>query len=171
MLSSGKTSLCARELQLRRETLAAMKLRSMQDRGRSRHSRLDPAVQRADSRACVPPALRVLTVSDYEGLRLSRQLILEQAGFRAESCTSSSRFEVFAVRKFHIAILCHSVPSDCAIRIAEMLHRYQPRICVVRLDSSERSGSPFFDRELDLFTPPEEFLRVVREEANRLSAS
>ncbi|HWE85439.1 MAG TPA: hypothetical protein VG267_10875 [Terracidiphilus sp.] len=169
-LSEKLSSVRVRELQLRRETLAAMKMRgSLPDRGRTCYVRSDLLAQATGSRAGQPLALRVLSISDYDGLRLSRELLLTQAGYSAESHSSSSCLDVLATQSFQIAILCHSVAPELAARIAEMLHCYHPRIRVLRLHSSERNASLYFDRELDCFSSPEELLRVLSEETHLIA--
>lgn len=171
--SAKRRSFSIRELQLRRETIAVMKLRgSLPYHSNNLHLRSDavsPCFAGGGSRGDNPQPIRILSISDYDGLRVSRELLLAQTGYCTESCASSAHFDVLAVRRFHIAVLCHSIAADRAIRIAELLHRDHPRIRVLRLNPSERSGTPCFDQDLDCFISPEELLRVIREEADRIA--
>lgn len=157
-----------RELKLRGETLAAMKLAGALGRPAPQKS-AGPGAHAVLDRLPVDTGepVRILCISDYEGLRISRELLLRQAGFYPESCLSATPLDVFAARRFPVALLCHSVPHERAVCIAGVLHRYHSRISVVRLNSCDPMGEPYFDRELECPASPEELLRVLREEARR----
>lgn len=160
-----------RDLELRREILAAMELRNHFD-GRRPSSPRRTAHLVADSplpaNLSAQP-MRILSIGDYDSLRISREWLLRQAGFHAESLTSCAPLDAFKVRSFSIALLCHTVPFERAVRIADILHRYHPRILVMRLNQSDPVGNAGFDRELDSLLSPAELLRVLREEASRLN--
>src|SRR5260370_41656400 len=99
-------SQCERATQLRREAVAAMKLRSATTLRFTRGS-----CNAADAFAPGKEArqTRILAISDYEGLRASREQVLRLDGYQVESVQSTTTFDDAWVRLFDVAILCQSV--------------------------------------------------------------
>jgi DNA-binding NtrC family response regulator len=86
-----------------------------------------------------PAPVRVLSICDDEGLRLSRELLLLRDGYQTESIASSTAITVSGVRSFDLALICRSVDRARAIALIEMLRRYHPGIqilCIAPLDSA-----------------------------------
>jgi hypothetical protein len=166
-------SVWARETELRRETIAVMRVRlSFDPRIRPiRTSSQDDAWQLADAAAmsAESPSVRILSICDYDGLRVSREWLLDREGYSTESHTSSDPLDAYALESFRLAILCHSVAPEQAIRIADLLHRRNRRIFVVRMSvASDRAHSPSFDAEFDGFAQPDRLLAFIREAVARL---
>ncbi len=141
-----------RAIQLRKEAVAAMKLRS------------GPALRcflgsQSASNAVAPKResrqARILAISDYEGLRTSREQVLRQEGFQVESVTSQTLMGIAWVRSFDIAIFCQSVERVRAVRLADLLRRYNSKIVLLRItpQAIHESGS-WFDFEMEAFAGP-----------------
>lgn len=112
--------------------------------------------------------VRILSISDYDGLRVSRELLLDREGYRIESVSSSDGIDAHTALGFQIAILCDSVAPQRARHVADWLHRSNPTIRVVRVCQCGGTGDASFDRELDSFDGPSQLLLVIRDEANRV---
>jgi hypothetical protein len=142
-----------------------------------------PQVERARSGAVASPLrslhsrakslhpVSVLSISDYERLRASLDLLLRRESFRTESVDSSAYFDVFQVRSFQLAIVCQSVPRQRADRIAELLRRYNPHIRIVRVTNSDPAYALSFDRVVESLRGSEYLLRVIREIADTFCAT
>jgi DNA-binding response OmpR family regulator len=81
----------------------------------------------------------ILSVCDDEGLRVSRELLLQKDGYQTESIESNTAVTVRRVRSFDLALICRSVDRGRAIALIEMLRRYHPALqilCIAPLDSS-----------------------------------
>lgn len=157
-------SACARKIELRREIIAVMRLRGLFDRTgrRTRTAPRNESRPSLDAPQIIVP-IRILSICDYDGLRVARELLLNQEGYSTESYASSDSFDALSGQIFHLAILCHSVAQQQAIRIADMLHRYNSRILVLRLGNSDPRCSSSFDCEVDGFTGPGKLLEIIRE--------
>lgn len=115
------------------------------------------------SRDSGPHPVRILSICDYDGLRLARELLLTQEGYCLKSHASSDPLDVFSARSCQLAIICHSVALEAAMRIADMLHRYNSAIYVLRLSKSDLAHSSCFDGELESFCAPGLLLEAIRE--------
>jgi DNA-binding NtrC family response regulator len=83
------------------------------------------------------PVAHILSVCDDEGLRLSRELLLQKDGYQTESMESNTAFTVRRARSFDLALICRSVDRARAITVIEILRRYHPAIqilCIAPLD-------------------------------------
>jgi hypothetical protein len=149
-----------RAIQLRRETIAAMKLRSI-----SAVRRIADAQVSADAGVQVRSAgqTRILAISDYEGLRISREQVLRLEGFLIESVSSGAVLEDSWMKLFDIAILCQSIESEDAVRIARLLRRANPRIAILRVNPSQANmeNCPPFDYEMDALAGPHGLLHAL----------
>lgn len=92
---------------------------------------------------------RILSVSDDDGLRRSRDLLLANEGFEMESVTSNAALIVSRLRPFDAALICQSVEPDRAVVLCERLHRTNPEILVVRVASFERARQCDADLEIE----------------------
>jgi DNA-binding response OmpR family regulator len=83
------------------------------------------------------PVAHVLSICHDEGLRLSRELLLQTDGYQTESIESNTAITVRRARSFDLALICRSVDRARAITVIEMLRRYHPAIqilCIAPLD-------------------------------------
>jgi hypothetical protein len=149
---------CERAIQLRREAIAAMKLRSASTVRYVNGSRIPES-----GPVRVTRQTRILAISDYEGLRSSREQVLRLEGFHVESASSRAVFEDSWVRSFDIAILCQSVEPDRAVRIAVLLRQANPCIALMRVNPSQASTEPqsLFDCEMDALAGPLGLLKAI----------
>jgi DNA-binding NarL/FixJ family response regulator len=77
--------------------------------------------------------LRILSVCDDEGLRSSRELVLQLSGYEIESHSSDDYFLMERVTSFDLAIICHSVNQRNADQLIKMLSRFNPTLRVLHL--------------------------------------
>ncbi|HKF46731.1 MAG TPA: hypothetical protein VKB38_05190 [Terracidiphilus sp.] len=176
----------AREVELRREIVAAMRLRRDKSvpaypAAGSLRQMTSPlarpgerkSVRMAESplvaRSMDAPASEVwiLEVSDYEGLRSSRQLLLEGAGYRVASVGSRDVLDADWVRRFDIAIVCQSVEPESAENVTAKLRRYHPAIQILRIHSPRSQPHPAFDMEMEGLAGPEALFDAVRKLVER----
>ena len=112
---------------------------------------------------------RVLSISDDDGLRYSREFLLSNDGYVTESITSNTALSVSRVRSFDIALICRSVEPKRAMALTDMLRHYNPEIqilCISPLDDRlDRCGA-----DLEIGSGPEAVLEAVRALCNRRSA-
>lgn len=151
MHSSNRTSnqkhelLFERAIQLRRETIAAMKLRSTSALRCLSDSRVSVEAK-------APPRsagqTRIMAISDYEGLRTSREQVLSLEGFLVESVSSSAVFEDSWIKSFDIAVVCQSIEAEDAVRIARLLRRANPCIAILRVNPSQANMANMENRSL-----------------------
>jgi hypothetical protein len=105
--------------------------------------------------------MRILSISDDDGLRYSRELPLLNAGYDAESVTSHTALAIGRIRSFDAAVICRSVEPASAAALTEMLRRYNPAMPIMNvalIDNIER-----LDRNLFIVSEPELFLEALRE--------
>lgn len=107
-------------------------------------------------------SVRILSISDDDGLRYSRELLLSNDGYETESITSNTTLSVTRVRSFDIAVICRSVQGERAMSLTDMLRRYHPEIQIVRISPLE---DPAEHCEVDMEIPsgPETILDAVRQ--------
>ena len=105
-------------------------------------------------------AFRILSISDDDGIRYSRELLLVNAGYETESVSSDAVLSITRVRSFDVALICRTVDAKRGMALTEMLRRYNPDIqimCIAPLDSLEQ-----LDIDLHIVPEPQLFLEAVR---------
>jgi len=105
-------------------------------------------------------AFRILSISDDDGIRYSRELLLVNAGYETESVSSDAVLSITRVRSFDVALICRTVDAKRGMALTEMLRRYNPDIqimCIAPLDSLEQ-----LDIDLHIVPEPRLFLEAVR---------
>ena len=107
-------------------------------------------------------SVRILSISDDDGLRYSRELLLSNDGYEAESIASSTALSVSRVRSFDIVLICRSVPPDRAMALVDMLRRYNPAIQIACIRSLENQADAFA-ADLEISSEPEIVLKALRE--------
>lgn len=113
--------------------------------------------------------IRILCIGDDEGIRFSRELVLRQEGYEVESATSDARFDSPWVRSFPIVVLCHSLDSNSAAKVAEKLRQRNPAIAVVRIHSIRSIQEQFYDVDCEVLPGPDQLLSVIQSVAMRLA--
>jgi DNA-binding NtrC family response regulator len=108
------------------------------------------------------PSVRILSISDDDGLRYSRELLLANDGYETESITSNTALSVSRVRSFDIAVICRSVDPERAMALTDMLRRYNPDmqiLCITPLENRLDSSAA----DLEIASGPETVLEGVRQ--------
>jgi DNA-binding response OmpR family regulator len=107
-------------------------------------------------------SVRILSISDDDGLRYSRELLLEKDGYETESITSNTALSVSRVRSFDIAVICRSVDPERVMGLTDMLRRYNPDLqilCITPLENRLDSCAA----DLEIASGPETVLEGVRQ--------
>jgi len=180
--SKGRNTLAvAREIELLRETVATMILRtelqkrsaseqpggqmSCRDHSREvrRHNGIDEAgVGNTGDHQPAERQTRILLISDYEGLRYSRERVLRQQGYAVESMTSGEFLAKPGAIRCDLVILCQSLESDRALHIGAILRRTQPAPALLRVYPVRMGFEPEFDLGVDGFDGPAVLLDLLR---------
>src|SRR3954464_9295014 len=105
--------------------------------------------------------LRILSISDDDGLRFSRELLLEKDGYATESINSNMALSVSRARHFDIVLICRSVEPQRAMALIEMLRRYNPEIRILSISPLE-SQSEAGGADLQVPSGPESLLHAIR---------
>ena len=112
--------------------------------------------------------VRILSISDDEGLRFSRELLLSNDGYEAESITSNTPLSVARVRSFDIVVMCRSVEPERATTLAEMLRRYNPDIRILAISQLEKRPE-YVDADIEIPSGPEPVLEACRKLREEIS--
>ena len=104
--------------------------------------------------------VRILSISDDDGLRQSRELLLLTYGFDVTSTSSDTPISVMQVRSFPFALICRSVSSERVMALVDMLRRYNPEIQILRI--APLDDDDVCDTDFNLSPTPEALLAEVR---------
>jgi DNA-binding NtrC family response regulator len=115
------------------------------------------------------PSVRILSVSDDDGLRFSRALLLANDGYEAESMTSGTALSLARVDGFEIAVICRSVEPERAMALAEMLRQGNPEISILTFSPQEGPGQ-CIDGGLEIASGPESVLEACRKLCDEIAA-
>ena len=114
-------------------------------------------------------SVRILSISDDDGLRYSRELLLAYDGYETESTTSNTALSVSRVRSFDIAVICRSVEPERAMALTEMLRRYHPEmqiLCISPLENRITQSAA----DMEIPAGPDVVLAAVHELCDRKPA-
>ena len=106
-------------------------------------------------------SVRVLSVSDHESIRLSRELLLQSFGYTVVSMSADCALRGEIPDDLAIAIIGQTVDDISACRIAGSLRRTQPYIRILRLTMQYARSGPEFDNCCFVEDGPEVFLSCV----------
>lgn len=106
-------------------------------------------------------AYKILTISDDDGLRASRDMVLRSEGYDVQSQSSQAFLEIARGRSCNLAILCQSVPADRATSIAEQLRHQNPAIRILRMNPFRACSEPRFNTDFEVFAGPYALLRAI----------
>jgi hypothetical protein len=111
-------------------------------------------------------SVRVLSVSDYESIRVSRELLLQNFGYLVISMTSDCVLRCETLPDVAIAVIGQTIDNQSASRIAAKLRKLQPNVKLLRLTTQySRSGAEFND-SCFVEDGPEAFVARVAELAD-----
>ena len=113
--------------------------------------------------------VRILSVSDDDGLRFSRELLLASDGYQTESITSNTALPAARIRSFDIALICRSVEPERAIALTDMLRRFNPDIRILSISPLE-DREERFDADLEIPSGPEPVLEACRKLCSQMPA-
>lgn len=111
--------------------------------------------------------MHLLAISDYDGLRFSREMILSKAGYTVHSIPSGAVTDVFNGANFQLAILCQSVEHGRAAQVASVLRDGNPAIRILRVLPDRSVSEHGYDAVIDGWDNPERFLDAVRRLSQR----
>lgn len=175
---------CDREIQLRMEIVATMRLRALwrnaarcqltsirPPAGNSQPADENPSpnLPQSHSRSSGPGEhiTRILLISDYDGLRSSCDRLLRKHGYRVDSITSPYCLQAKDLPAFDIAILCQSVECDRVPLLSRVLRDRNPGCCLLRVASLLSGIESGFDLRIDGFGGPAAFLAAIEHLVHR----
>lgn len=112
--------------------------------------------------------VRILSISDDDGLRYSRELLLVNEGYETESISSNTALTVAYIGSFDIALICRSVEPERALAVADVLRRYNPNIRVLTISPLE-DWPERLRADLEIPSGPEPVLEACRRICGQLS--
>ena len=114
--------------------------------------------------------VRILSISDDDGLRFSRELLLKSEGYETESMTSNAALCHPVGGQIDIALICRSVDNERATAITNALRRDHPEVHVVCV--APRQNDPESrDEDLDVSPEPEPLLEAIQLLCNQMTAT
>ena len=174
------TVVSALEIQLLRETVATMKLRNRQRAGsdypmkyislheespecNGARAAMEGRSQKRGESDVAGRRMCILLISDYEGLRTSREMLLRKQGYEVRSMSSGEFLESSEPCRCDLALLCQSLDSGRASAVGAVLRRRCPGSALLRIYPCRTSLEPAFDLGVDGFDGPEVLLGVLRQ--------
>lgn len=115
--------------------------------------------------------IRVLSICDDDGIRVSRELVLKQEGYDAESAVGNELPGPDRIRSFHIAVLCHTISHKRAAEITEALRKHNPSIAVLRVHAIRSTANSCYDADCEVFPGPGQLLQGMEALCSRLRSS
>ena len=103
--------------------------------------------------------VRILSISDDDGLRMSRELLLRSRGYETESMTSNDALCQAVSCWFEIVLICRSVDPELALAVAHRMRNANPSIqllCIAPVEGQSTRGG------LELPAGPEPLLEAIR---------
>lgn len=85
-----------------------------------------------------PTSVRVLSISDHESVKRSRELLLQNVGYSAVSMSSDCALKEEIPSDIEVAIIGQTVDELSASRIVERLRTTQPRLRIFAVGGAER---------------------------------
>jgi len=107
-------------------------------------------------------SIRILSICDDDGIRISRELVLRQEGYEVESITSSVTWDPRLAGCFHIAILCHTLPPAEAAQWATLLRQGNPGVRVLRVHSIRSRSEGLYDVDCEVLSGPAALLAAIQ---------
>jgi hypothetical protein len=86
-----------------------------------------------------PTSVRILSISDHESVKRSRELLLQNAGYLVVSISSDCALKQEIPRDIEVAIIGQTVDDLSASLIIQRLRTTQPHLRILRL--AERNAS------------------------------
>jgi len=109
------------------------------------------------------PLIRVLSICDDDLLRSTREMVLRKDGYDIVSISSNDLLGVPEIRRFDVAVICHSVPPARAMGLVERLRRYNPEIRLLTVNPRVRRADPFYEVDSEVLAGPGALLKAVKQ--------
>lgn len=106
--------------------------------------------------------MRILAISDYDGLRSSREMVLISAGYSVLSVRSEAVNSSFDPSIFDIAVICQSVQTTRAAQAAYLLRIGNPEIQILRILPEDHGSETGYDALIDGLSSPQHLLESIR---------
>jgi len=116
------------------------------------------------------PLIRVLSICDDDLVRRTRELVLRKDGYEIASISSNDLLGVPEIRRFDVAVICHSVPPARAMQLVERLRRYKPEIRLLTVNPRVRRVDPYYDVDSEVLAGPGALLKGVKQLLDRNAA-
>ncbi len=114
--------------------------------------------------------VRILSISDDDGLRFSRELLLKNEGYETESMTSNAALSIPVTGPFDIALICRSVDPERATAITNQLRNAHSEIHVVCI-APMQNESVNNAADVEISPGPEPLLEAVRTICDQIAAA
>ena len=109
--------------------------------------------------------IHILSISDHDDLRNSREMLLVHEGYETTSITSSEALTMASSHSFDIALICGTVGSKMAARIKARLQQLNPELQILEIGPIVRNIQPYaFDLEIN--SAPSLLLQAIRRMGN-----
>src|SRR4051794_19980225 len=108
------------------------------------------------------PLIRVLSICDNDLVRSARELVLRKDGYEIVSISSNDLLGVPEIRRFDVAVICHSVPPARAMALVERLRRCKPEIRLLRVNPRVPGVDPYYHVDSEVLAGPGALLRGVK---------
>lgn len=107
--------------------------------------------------------VHILSISDDEGVRVSREMLLRRNGYEVESVESQEFLGVGYVRRFKVALICTSIPAPLVGPLMEKLIRYNPSIQIIEMEDLRFNAELWFDVNASRSAGPDLLLEALKE--------
>jgi hypothetical protein len=81
----------------------------------------------------MPAPVQILSISDHESVKRSRELLLQSVGYSVVSMSSDCALNEEIPRNIDVAIIGHTIDDLSASRIVNRLRTTQPHLRILRL--------------------------------------
>ena len=113
--------------------------------------------------------VRILSISDDDGLRYSRELLLAKDGYETVSMTSNTALSISRAKSFDIALICRSIDPERAVAVCSKLRRCNPEIQILCISPLE-NRMEHYGGDLEISSGPEPVLEAIRQVSSQRTA-
>ena len=105
--------------------------------------------------------IQILSLCDDSGLKRSRELLLQNAGYEVTSLPSDTGLTDVLARRFDVAVLGYSLGGRTVRQLTEVLRQLNPDIRVINISQYASPRMRAADGECSAEDGPEAFLQTV----------
>lgn len=116
-----------------------------------------------------PGSRGILSVGEDASLLSYREQVLRATGAFVRSARPEEARQMIDKFTFSLAIFCHTLPRESAVRLACSVHRHSPTTRLLLLIGNRPRGfeGMLFDDAVEIIEGPDVFLKCVRRLLNR----